>query len=181
MRFLILFVISILTSSCGVIQCVDSQFERKPIPIKGESVFEVTFSDGDIKSHVIKCEKYYSAICASRGNSWKVREVGKAGSLKRSYFSVLTDSYEIELPTCRQLTDSNSKITMDDISIVWNKEGVETMQTDSGTITSWLGKRFHYVSSTNGIHKFKTGGYGDEPLEIVEFEFDLKLNGIRLD
>lgn len=36
LRFLILFFASVFISSCGVIKCVDSQFEREPIPIKGE-------------------------------------------------------------------------------------------------------------------------------------------------
>lgn len=181
LRFLVLFFVSMFISSCGVIECVDSQFEREPIPIKGESLFEVAFPNGVTKSHSIKCEKYYDAICAERGNSWKIREVGKKSSHKRSHIPVLTDGYEIELPNCRQLKDTNSKITMNDISIVWNKDGSETKQTNEGTVvTSWLGKSYYYVSSKNGIHRFKTDGYRDVPLEIVEFEFDLKLNGISL-
>lgn len=130
LRFLSLFSVSMFISSCGVVECLDSQFEREPIPLKDESLFEVTFPNGVTKSHIIKCEKYYDAICAERGNSWKIREVGKTGSYKQSHIPVLTDGFEIELPTCRHLRDSDSKITMNDISIVWNKEGSETMQTN---------------------------------------------------
>jgi len=103
LRFLVLFFVLVLTSSCGVIECVDSQFERESVAIDGESDFEVVFSNEESKFHSVKCEKYYDSMCAERGNSWRIREVGKSGEYKRSYIPVSDKSgitFELELPNC---------------------------------------------------------------------------------
>ncbi|WP_141235681.1 hypothetical protein [Pseudoalteromonas sp. NBT06-2] len=180
MKYLGLIFASALLSACGVIECVDSQFEREPVNINGESLFEITFSNGELKSHAIKCEKYYDSMCAERGNSWRIREVGKSGEHKRSYLPIPSESgssYELELPNCEKIIRLNSQITMKDIAIVWNKDASKTESTELGKVTSWLGKSYHYVSSENGVHNFKYGGYRDVPLEELKLEFTLKLNG----
>ncbi|TLX45075.1 hypothetical protein C1E24_20875 [Pseudoalteromonas phenolica] len=180
LRFLVLFFVLVLTSSCGVIECVDSQFERESVAIDGESGFEVVFSNGESKFHSIKCEKYYDSMCAERGNSWRTREVGKSGEYKRSYMPVSDKSgiaFELELPNCEKLIKLNSQIQMEDISITWNRNESKTEKTELGQVTSWLGKRYNYVSTKSGVHSFKSGGYRDVPLEIIELEFTLKLNG----
>lgn len=180
LKYLGIVIAAILLSSCGAIECIDAQIEREPIKISGESLFEITFGNGEHKSHVIKCEKYYDSMCAERGNSWRIREVGKSGEAKRSYLPISNESgasYELELPSCEKIIRLNSKITMKDIVIVWNKNASKTESTELGQVTSWLGKTYYYVSSENGIHTFKYGGYRDVPLEEIKFEFTLKLNG----
>lgn len=169
----------LLTTACGVIECVDSQFDRKPVEIAGASNFEVVFSNGQSRFHRIKCEKYYDSMCAERGNSWRVREVGKQGEYKRSYIPIVDElgvTFELELPNCEKLISLNSKISMEDISITWNRKASKTETTELGQVTSWLGKRYKYVSTTNGVHHFKNGGYRDVPLEIIALNFTLKLN-----
>lgn len=181
LKFLVLLSLVILTSSCGVIECVDSQFERKPVAIDGESNFEVVLSNKESKFHRITCEKYYDSMCAERGNSWKVREVGKQGEYKRSYIPIADTSgviFELELPNCEKIISTNSQISMKDISITWNRTAAKTETTSLGRVTSWLGKRYRYVSTIKGTHRFKNGGYRDVPLEIIELNFTLKLNGI---
>ena len=57
---------------------------------------------------------------------------------------------------------------MSDISIVWNIDGIEKNEYGS----KWLGERYRYISTDDGMHSFKRGG-----LEIVKFAFSLDLNG----
>lgn len=180
LKYLGIVIAAMLLSSCGAIECIDAQFEREPVKINGESLFEIIFANGEHKSHVIKCEKYYDSMCTERGNSWRIREVGQLGEEKRSYLPISNESgtpYELELPSCEKIIKLNSQIAMKDIAIVWNKDASKTESTEYGKVTSWLGKSYHYVSSENGIHTFKYGGYRDVPLEELKFEFTLKLNG----
>ena len=180
MRFIGIFITSIFLSACGVIECVDSQFERQSIAIDGESFFEILLADGKSISYAIKCEKYYDSMCAERGNSWQIREVGKSNEYKRSYLPITSESkvsYDLELPSCEEIIKLNSIVKMKDMSVVWNKNDSKTEKTELSQVTSWLGKRYHYVSTINGVHSFKYGGYRDVPLEMVKLDFTLKLNG----
>ena len=180
LRFLIIFLTSIFITSCGVIECVDSKFERESLALDGESLFEIIFEDGKSKSHLIKCEKYYDAICAERGNSWRIREVGKSGAHKRSYLPITNKSnvaYDLVLPNCEKIIKLNSQIKMKDLHVVWNKDASKTEKTETGQVTSWLGKSYYYISTKQGVHSFKYGGYRDVPLEVIKLKFTIKLNG----
>lgn len=177
LRKLTIICIAVAVNACGVIECVDSQFERKPIPIKGEYNFTVSFPSGDSSSHIIKCEQYYDSMCSERGNSWSVREVGKSGSYKNSYIPIASTEYELQLPQCNEILKPNEKLNIKDLRIVWNKEASKTEHTEFGEVTSWLGKSYIYVETKNGIHSFKTGGYRDVPLEVIKLKFDISLNG----
>ncbi|GGF53599.1 hypothetical protein GCM10011338_02170 [Alteromonas lipolytica] len=66
---MILLFTTALVSACEVVECVDAQFEREPIPLKDEAHFALAFPDGERQSYTVKCEKYYDAMCAERGNS----------------------------------------------------------------------------------------------------------------
>lgn len=63
------------------------------------------------------------------------------------------------------------------LHIVWNKDASKTEKTEIGQVTSWLGKSYYYLSTKQGVHRFKRGGYRDVPLEIIELAFTIKLNG----
>lgn len=66
----------ILVAGCGAIQCVDAQFEREPIPIDTQFKFQLIQPDQATQTIDVKCERYYSAMCSERRNSWLIREVG---------------------------------------------------------------------------------------------------------
>lgn len=161
-------IVSLLTASCSAVVCIDSHIEREPVPVKDEWVFTVTFLDKDSQKYTLKCEKYYDSMCAARGNSWQVREVGKSTSNRRSYFDIEGTELKLELPTCSEIIKSKEKLSMSDISIVWNIDGIEKNEYGS----KWLGERYRYISTDDGMHSFKRGG-----LEIVKFAFSLDLNG----
>ena len=64
--------------------------------------------------------------------------------------------------------------------VIWGRDKVKIEKTESGaTTTSSLGRRYQYVSSQNNIHTFQYGGYRDNPLETIEFQFDLSLNCVK--
>lgn len=180
LRFIVIFITSIFITSCGVIECVDSQFEREPVAIEGEYLFDITFDDNRSTFHAIKCEKYYDAICAERGNSWRIREVGKLNAYKRSALPVSSDSntqYDLILPNCEKMIKLNAQIKMKDLHIVWNKGALKIEKTKTGQVTTSLSKSYHYLSTENGVHRFKYGGYRDVPLEVITLKFSIKLNG----
>lgn len=174
---LIWIVLTISTlNACGLIECVDHQIKRDAIALDGESIFKLTLPDGTSKSQLIKCEKYYDSTCTERGNGWRIREVGLAHAGKRSYIPISDKngvSYDLQLLNCEEIIKLNSDISLSDLNFIWNKDG--TAKTSSSTV--WLGKSFRYVSSVNGVHRYKYGGYKDVPLEVIELEFELSFNG----
>ena len=119
-------------------------------------------------------------MCTERGNSWRIREVGKSGEYKRSHIPIFSDSgelFELQLLSCQELLLDEQEYTLKDFRLVWNKDGVKVSKTETSTTTTWLGKSFSYVSSRDNLHTFKYGGYIGAPLEEITIEFTLKLNG----
>ena len=175
MRIVISILLIFLLTGCGLIECVDHQFEREPVPIDKRLEFTLTFKDKTPEIYVVQCEKYYSSGCTERGNSWLIRETGKASSYDLSHYAFEHQSktYELDLPSCRELVKEGKRFSLADTRIVIDREKSE--KTNYGS--KWLGKDFRYIGSEGNVHRYKTGGYDDKPLEILELEFTLSLNG----
>lgn len=186
MRTIILTFIFLILIGCGTISCIDSQFERKPVPIEGELVFQIQLTDGKKYQHQIKCERYYDSMCTERGNSWEIREVGYTSTYRGSSLPIKHASgeeYVLELPSCEKLIENSANVSLKNTHVVLARDKVQIDKTslgkDSGPFV-WIGKRYGYASSKNGKHTFKSGGYMREPLETLEFEFNLNLNGVNV-
>ena len=67
MKNIIVIITIFSLNGCGVIPCIDAQFERDIKPIDKVFNVELNFNDKVFKK-TVKCEKYYSALCATRGN-----------------------------------------------------------------------------------------------------------------
>ena len=175
-RKLILLSLVWFISSCGAMVCLDSKIEREPRPIDGETVFELTFPDGETYTHIIKCEQYYDAQCTYRGNSWRIREVGLANDAKRSHIPLESENgnaYELTLIDCKRINKDDLNLTLKDFSIVWNKDGVE--KTNYGS--RWLGKTFRYIKTDeSGVHHYRYGGTE----ETFSVKFSLKVDGTEI-
>lgn len=184
MRLIIVLTFTLFLFGCGIVPCIDAQFEREPEPIEGSYNYQVKLANGETYHHTIKCERYYDAMCAARGNSWRVREVGGGSTYQSSTLPLPHDlggNYELELPTCSTLIRSNGVVSLKNTHIVLDRKEFKVETTESGiTKRTWLGKRYRYVSSNQGIHLYQRGGYGKTPKEKVEISFDLTLNGVML-
>ncbi|KAF7783541.1 hypothetical protein PRUB_a3335 [Pseudoalteromonas rubra] len=158
-----IFVASMLTlAGCGIAPCIDAQFERKPKVIDKKLLFELELKNGLRFSRTMKCERYYDAMCAARGNSWQLREVGSGVSYKRSsleFTSATKERLELYLPECFELLKRQAPISLKDFDIIKN------------------GERFYYAESHGNLHVFQSGGYKDIPLHQIKLSFSLKLNG----
>jgi hypothetical protein len=180
LRFISILFGSIFLSGCGLIECIDTQIERKPIPIDKKLLFDLSIVDQPDTSIEVVCEKFYDSMCAERGNYWSIRQTGLKSSFGSSSVKLKNDnetSYELEFPHCKKLV-TDKEITLKDTRIVWGREKVKVEAFgENGKIESWLGKSFRYLSSQGAVHKYKYGGYKGAPLEIIEFEFSIYLNG----
>ncbi|NRA85390.1 MAG: hypothetical protein HRU22_16940 [Gammaproteobacteria bacterium] len=180
MRLFTLILLISCLAGCGAIPCIDAQFERQPIPIKDKFIFELTYSNGDIVTQRVECERYYDSMCAERGNSWKIRSVGQSSGYKASHVNLRHHSgekFELELLHCEELVKYSGVMHLQDTTVIWGRDKVKVEKFGkNGTTTSWLGKSFRYLSSDGNKHRYQYGGYGDIPLEILKFEFDLTLN-----
>ena len=76
---------AILLQGCGAIECLDAKVDRPVISIEREFAVEFEFQNRRMTTK-IKCEKYYDAICAERGNFWAIREVGQKSEYDRGDF-----------------------------------------------------------------------------------------------
>lgn len=174
--FLLIFV-----AGCGAIQCVDAQFERKPIPIDTQFKFQLIQPDQEIKTIDVKCERYYNSMCSERGNSWQIREVNPSSIYGSSQFKLNHSSdkvYQLELPRCRSLVENKRPISLKDTQIVWGRDTASAEKPgDNGKRNILLGKSFRYVESEQNVHTYKYGGYTGKPLEIIKVKFTLTLNG----
>ncbi len=171
----------ILLAGCGAIQCVDAQFEREPIPIDTQFKFQLIQPDQATQTIDVKCERYYSAMCSERGNSWLIREVGSSSNHGNSLFELKHNSdkiYQLELPQCRSLVENKRPISLKDTRIIWGRDKASAEKPDdNGKRNILLGKSFRYVESEQDIHTYKYGGYTGKPLEIIKVNFTLALNG----
>jgi hypothetical protein len=111
-NLLVIFIFSL--TGCGAIECLDSQFERAPIPIKGSNAIEFQYKDQAVIIKPVQCEKFYDAMCADRGNYWTVSETGFKRKYTTSKINIKVDGVgeiEVSHPTCEDLVQ-NKKITL---------------------------------------------------------------------
>ena len=141
MRQLLLLIL-LLNQGCVsyIVSCIDSKFERAVKPIDQEFYIELEFNDQQMSKH-IKCERYYSALCAARGNYWEVREAGGV----QSQFQ-FTDQHlgevSISTPSCYNLLKedpipiSHVGVTINDARYVINSS-----QGNIHTMSSWSARK----------------------------------------
>ena len=154
---------AILLSGCGVYECIDMRFERDPKPINKTIMVSVNFNDQH-QNMEIKCEEYYDALCAERGNYWAVREVGSEKSGQTSSF-VFNDpdlgKVEVSVPLCGDMLKGR-EIPLKHILPKINGE------------TYWL------VGSENGVGKYRTSKYLTESVKEASFNLQMSINGVQL-
>src|SRR5262245_10520924 len=98
---IILLSLLIALPGCGLYECIDMRFPRRVKPI-GE-VFDIQLElQQQSFAMQVRCEEYYDAMCAERGNYWSVREVGYVSDFQTSAFRFTDDKLgEIEVPIPR--------------------------------------------------------------------------------
>ena len=159
MNRVIFLTLSLLLSGCGIAPCIDAQFKRDPVPIEGSFTFEVLLSNEEPKKHIVKCERYYDTICAARGNSWQIREVGLVNSIKTSSIS-LNQDIKLSLPHCTDLVKNKGISGLKEIDLLKGSQ------------------RYFYISSKGNIHTYKKWADTSSTPELISIEFVLKLNGV---
>lgn len=106
-------IILISLQGCGVLECIDSKFEREAKPIDKKFVVNLNYRDMETQTKVIHCEEYYDAMCAERGNYWAIREVGLKNQYQTSSFKFIDaelGSIKYPVPTCQTLVE-NKKLS----------------------------------------------------------------------
>ncbi|TWX64214.1 hypothetical protein [Colwellia sp. C1TZA3] len=158
-----LILIVFLLSGCGAIECLDSQFEREPIQIEGNNIIEFQYKDEAAIKKNMKCEKFYDAMCAERGNYWAVREVGfkrKYRTSKIEFFANGIGNVKISQPTCDDLIE-NKKITLESLNVTID------------------GSHYYFNKTIDGIHHYKTSeNIKNKPVKYAELDFELRVNGL---
>ena len=69
MKRIVVILIALALEGCGIYECVDAKFLRETKPIEKAFNVELKFNEKSMNM-LIKCEKYYDAMCAERGNYW---------------------------------------------------------------------------------------------------------------
>lgn len=88
----IIFCGSLISGCTGLIALVngtDASIPRSVKPIDGVFVVEVQYQDRPAIRKEIRCEKYYDAMAATRGNYWAIREVGFESEYQTSKIEIL--------------------------------------------------------------------------------------------
>lgn len=138
--YFMLLPVTLLLSACGVLECVDKQIPRQPVPLAKEYRFELHIAGAAPMVHTIRCEEFYSASCSERGNYWAVREVGQQRKTDRSTFRFKHSSgkeYDLELPTCGELIYPRKSLNLDDIRVIYERgKYSETIEGSMTTTTS---------------------------------------------
>ena len=150
-------------NGCGVLECIDTKFERDPKPIDEIVSVSVTFQEKEM-SMELKCEEYYDALCAERGNYWDVREVGseKAGQTSSFRFKdAELGEVVISVPLCGHMLEGR-EIPLKHVLPKINGE------------TYWL------VGTENGVGKYRTSKYMTEPVKEAHFNLSMSVNGKQL-
>lgn len=170
-----------LLNGCGVMPCVDAQIERAAEPIADKFSFDIV-TPASIISHTIECERYFDAQCSARGNSWKIREVGKHRSDDRSPINIAVmdgELYQLELPRCRDLLEQ-SVWRLADISVVRDHGKAKVEENELGRVSTWLGKRYRLQQSYATHNTYAHIPYGKPQLPPVDLAFTVSLNGQKL-
>ena len=95
------FIFLLVIQGCSAISCIDAQIPRHTRAIDKEFNVELLFNGKSMKM-VVHCEEYYDAMCAARGNSWNIREVGMDVWFKASTFSFNDSAIgDVEIPAPR--------------------------------------------------------------------------------
>lgn len=79
-------------SGCSLVNGVDSLIPRPVKPIDGVFVVEVQYQDRPAIKKEIRCEKYYDAMPAARGNYWAIREVGFESEYQTSKIEIVDEN-----------------------------------------------------------------------------------------
>ena len=153
----------IVLSGCGVYECIDMKVEREPKPIDKTIIVGLAFQEQEM-SMELKCEEYYDALCAERGNYWDVREVGSEKSGQTSSFK-FTDpklgNVEVSVPWCGDIV----KGRMIPLKHILPKINGETY---------WL------VSTENGVGKYQTSKHMSKTVKEAYFNLSMSINGVQL-
>jgi hypothetical protein len=160
-KLLLLSVIAL--NGCSVFECIDMKFEREPKPINETVTVNLTFQEQEMSIEV-KCEEYYDALCAERGNYWEIREVGseKAGQVSSFKFNdAELGEIEISIPLCGDMLKGR-EIPLKHILPKINGE------------TYWL------VGTGNGDGKYQTSKYMTTTVKEEYFNLSMSINGKQL-
>ena len=159
----LLLLLVIVLNGCGVYECIDMKFERDPKPIDETVTVVLTFQDKKMTMEV-KCEEYYDALCAVRGNYWAVREVGSEKAGQTSSFK-FNDSelgaVEISIPRCGDIL-KNREVPIKHILPKIN------------------GEIYWFVGTENGVGKYQTSKYMTKTVKEAYFNLSMSINGVEL-
>ena len=162
MKIIFVILVLYLLNVFGVYQCIDSKFERKPRPI--DQVYNVELEiDGQTFTKEIRCEHYYDAMCAARGNFWSIREVGAKSqyqSSKMLYKHPLYKLIEFPVPVCLNMVENKDLVLNHLLPKIDGK---------THWITASAGKRRTYKTSRNAPNS-----------EAVVVELTVKINGVEV-
>ncbi len=153
----------IALNGCGVIECIDNKFERDPKPINETVTVSLTFQEKELSMEV-KCEEYYDAMCAERGNYWAVREAGFENDGQTSSFR-FTDpelgNVEVSIPRCGDMLKGR------DIPL-------EYILPEINGDTYWL------VGMENGIGIYRTSEYLTKIVKEAHIHLTMSINDVAL-
>lgn len=105
MKSVIIIFIALALEGCGIYECVDEKFVRETKPIEQEFNVELMLNETSWNM-IIKCEEYYDAMCAERGNYWAIREVGYKSQYQTSIFKISDHDLgqvEVPIPKCTDM------------------------------------------------------------------------------
>ena len=142
--------------------CIDAKVERKAKPIDGS--FDVLLIVNEQTTRLsVRCEKYYDAMCAARGNHWDMREVGATTTHQRSTLSLQDPSLgiiEASVPNCSSMVDG-------------------PLPPLEHTILSINGEPYWLLSSEHDMRTYSSGATAWK--KSVSLRLDLSVNGISLE
>ena len=107
MKLTLVILLFLIIQGCGIYECIDTQIDRKVKPI--DKVFDVELVFNKTRMTMqIRCEEYYDALCAERGNYWAIREVGKNNANEGSRFKFTDPDFgeaSVPIPSCRDMVN----------------------------------------------------------------------------
>jgi hypothetical protein len=163
MRTFVVFATLVL-NGCGAIPCVDSKFGRRAEPIPGNHTASLAVPGLENANRMFSCERYYDAMCASRGNYWAIREIGTRDHHSPSSISTEIDGigiFAIDLPLCKNI--------------------VEGRPTDLSHLSVKInGDAYYFIRRNGPEYTYKKIGPAGAPQPEVNVNFALLIDGAEV-
>ncbi|WP_155247679.1 hypothetical protein [Teredinibacter turnerae] len=159
MNRLFIFISVFFLNACGVYECIDAKFEREPRPIDKVFNVDVTIDDA-VFSKEVRCEHYYDAMCAERGNWWSIREVGKESKYQSSNVEYDHPKYgliEFPVPDCLDM--------------------VEAREISLNHLLPKIAGKTHWLMDSKGNARVYKTHRNNPDSEAVKVELTVKING----